>query len=64
MSNRYASYDEYGFRYLPRHLVSSGRDEKLRGMLFEFDWLQAKLDAIDANALIVDYDPIPVNENL
>ena len=56
MSNCYASYDEYGFRHLPQHLIRSGRDEKLREMLMEFDWLQAKLEATDANALIGDFD--------
>lgn len=59
MSNRYTSYDEYGLRHLPRHLARSGRVGTLREMLFEFDWLQAKLDATDVNALIADYDLLP-----
>ena len=59
--NRYANYDEYGFRNLPRHLAASRNLEKLqilRQMLLDFDWLSAKLDATDINALLDDYDLI------
>ncbi|MCP4544671.1 MAG: hypothetical protein GY832_46820 [Chloroflexi bacterium] len=64
MSNPYASFDEYGFRHLPRHLAHSGRVEKLREMLCDFDWLQAKLDVVNVDALLVDYDHLPEETEL
>lgn len=64
MSNRYASFDEYGFRHLPQHLAHSERVEQLRGMLFDFDWLHAKLATTDVNALIADYDLLPNGTSL
>ena len=47
--------DGYFFQYLPHHLKEAGRGEELQKLLLDFDWLQAKLDAIDINALIDDY---------
>jgi WD40 repeat protein len=63
-SNGYAAYDEYGFRHLPRHLARSRRAETLRQLLFDFDWLVAKLDATDANALAADCDLLPDDTSL
>jgi hypothetical protein len=63
-SKRYAAYDEYGFRHLSQHLARSGRNETLREMLFDFGWLQAKLNATDANALIADYGLLPDDPEL
>jgi WD40 repeat protein/archaellum biogenesis ATPase FlaH len=59
--------DRYGLRYLATHLVDMAALEKppikarkyierLHELLFNFDWLQAKLDATDVNALIADFD--------
>lgn len=56
MNSRYVSFDEYGFRHLPNHLIHAGRDQKLREILFEFDWLEAKLEATDITALVGDYE--------
>lgn len=46
----------YGLRHLPAHLAAAGEGARLRALLLNFDWLQAKLDATDTNALIGDYD--------
>jgi WD40 repeat protein len=47
--------DGYFFQYLPYHLKEAGRGEELRELLLDFNWLQAKLDATDINALMDDY---------
>jgi WD40 repeat protein len=64
MGNRYAAYDEYGFRHLPQHLARSGRMARLREMLFDYEWLQSKLDVTDPYALIVDIDYLPDDPDL
>jgi WD40 repeat protein len=47
--------DGYFFQYLPYHLKEAGRGEEFRELLLNFNWLQAKLDATDVNALMDDY---------
>jgi WD40 repeat protein len=59
MSKRYSSFDEYGFRHFPRHLARNEHFEKLRELLLDFEWLQAKLGATAPQPLIDDYDLIP-----
>jgi hypothetical protein len=54
----------YCFRHLPTHLAKVGRDGDLRTLLLNFNWLQTKLVATDANALIADYDYLPEEKNL
>ena len=46
----------YAWSWLPYHLVEAGRDGELRHLLLDFDWLQAKLEALEAISLIADYD--------
>jgi WD40 repeat protein len=46
----------YGFRHLLAHFHEAGRGDQARAVLLDFDWLQAKLEATDTNALIADYD--------
>ena len=48
--------DGYYFEYLPWHLGEAGKFDELYQLLHAFDWLQAKLEATDVNALIADYD--------
>jgi WD40 repeat protein len=55
MDNRYANCDEYGLRYLPLHLIRSGRQENVTSLLFDFDFLQAKVSAVGPQPLIEDY---------
>ena len=51
--------DYYLWNYLPYHLLGAEQVNRLRKLLFDFDWLQAKLNATDANALIADYGFLP-----
>jgi WD40 repeat protein len=48
--------DAYAWRWVGYHMVKAGRKDDLRRLLLDFNYLQAKLVATDANALIADYD--------
>ncbi|MEP0884824.1 WD40 repeat domain-containing protein [Microcoleus sp. FACHB-SPT15] len=48
--------DRYLWHHLAYHLSGASKNSELRALLFNFDWLQAKLDATDVNALIADFD--------
>src|SRR5271166_724147 len=48
--------DTYAWRWVAWHLKQAGCTTQLRQLLFDFDWMQAKLEATDANALIADFD--------
>ena len=63
-AGKWSECDEYGLRNLPTHLIGAGQVDELRGLLFDFDWLTAKLDATDANAVISDYDLPPDSSDL
>jgi hypothetical protein len=56
--------DSYFFEHLAYHLVEARRKEELRGLLLDFDWLQAKLEATDVTALIADFDFLADDANL
>ena len=56
--------NDYAWRWLAYHLKEAGQVEELRILLFDFDWLQAKLEATDVNALMVDYDFAPHDADL
>jgi WD40 repeat protein len=60
----YGQNDGYYFEHLAHHLVESGRKDELHELLYNFDWLQAKLDATDVTSLISDYDHMPENPDL
>nr|QNO54145.1 hypothetical protein CKCBCIOL_00002 [Methanosarcinales archaeon ANME-1 ERB7] len=51
--------ESYLWTHLAYHLVEAGREEELQRLLLDFDWMQAKLAATDANSLIGDYDFLP-----
>jgi len=51
--------DDYFFRRLAWHLREAEKSDEVHRLLLTFDWLQAKLDATDVNALIADYDYLP-----
>ena len=46
------------------HMVQAGRKDDLRRLFLDFNYLQAKLSATDANALIADYDYLPEDKDL
>jgi len=54
----------YLWNNLAYHLIEAVRDDELRQLLLDFDWLQAKLDATDVNSLIIDYDHLPDDHTL
>jgi WD40 repeat protein len=56
--------DGYFFEHLTHHLVEAGRKDELHGVLFDFGWLEAKLNATDVNSLIADYDYLTEDKEL
>jgi WD40 repeat protein len=47
--------DGYFFQRLAAHLAKAGRAAELRDLLFNYNWLSAKLRATDVNSLLTDY---------
>jgi len=47
---------QYPWRWLPWHLAQAGRKSDIERILWDPRWMQAKLKATDANALIADYE--------
>ncbi len=47
--------DAYLWNYLTYHLIEADRTDLLRNILLDFDYLWAKLNATDVNALMTDY---------
>ncbi|MFB2969677.1 NB-ARC domain-containing protein [Aerosakkonema sp. BLCC-F183] len=56
--------ETYLWRYLAYHFHEAGRDEELKALLLNFDWLQAKLNATNVSYLIADYDFLLEDANL
>ena len=48
--------DDYAWRRVAWHLKEAGREPELKGLLLNFNWLEAKLEATNLNALMADYD--------
>ena len=48
--------DGYFFEYLCMHLHHAKRDNELKSLLLDFDWLQNKLQATSIYALLNDYE--------
>jgi WD40 repeat protein len=61
---RWSDCDAYGLRHLLWHLSEAGRSENLQHVLLTFSWLQAKLRAVDVNAVIADFDYFPDEPDL
>ena len=47
--------DAYAWRWIAYHLVEAGREDDLRRLLVDFNYLKTKLAATSLNALIADY---------
>ncbi len=56
--------DRYLWHHLAYHLSGASKNSELRALLFNFDWLQAKLNATNINALITDYGTLNDDKNL
>jgi hypothetical protein len=48
--------DGYFFQHLPQHLADADREDELRALLCNYDWLSAKLRATNIAAVLADYD--------
>lgn len=48
--------EPYLWHFIAHHLKEAGKLDTLRGLLLDYQFLQAKLDATDVNALIADCD--------
>ena len=56
--------DRYGLQYLPSHLSVAGCSDKLRVLLLDFNWLQAKLSTLDVNSVLSDFTFLPDDAEL
>src|SRR5262249_35842521 len=54
----------YAWRWTGYHYRGSGRLAELRRLLFDLDWLRAKLDATDIDALVREFDYISNDEQV
>ena len=54
----------YALETLPGHLVESVQGERLHQLLTDFDFIEAKLDAIGVQALIEDFDLARISDVL
>jgi WD40 repeat protein len=54
----------YCLRHLPAHLHQAGQERALWTVLSDFNFLQAKLEATDARALVADYECLPQGGDL
>jgi WD40 repeat protein len=72
---RYAANDDYGspfaglgdgyfFQRLPWHLVEAGRHDALAALLFDFDWLDAKLPDTSVTDLLADFALLPASHEV
>ncbi|MGB0387502.1 MAG: NB-ARC domain-containing protein, partial [Ardenticatenaceae bacterium] len=50
------SDEPYMWRHLASHLCAAGQVERLGGLLLDFTFMQAKLEASDINGLVADYE--------
>ena len=55
-ARKWADCDDYGLRHVAAHLREAGEREKLKVLLFDYGWIEAKLAKTDVNAVIADYD--------
>lgn len=53
--------DGYLYTHLAYHLHAAQRTDELQPLLFDCDWLHAKLAATDVNAVLSDYDYVANN---
>src|SRR5690606_28643192 len=54
--------DAYAWHNIAYHLRKADKLDTLRGLLLDYRYLQAKLDATDTNALIVDCEVLARDE--
>jgi len=50
--------DDYAWRWYTYHLHESGRQDKVRRLLLDFNWIKAKLDNTEITALAADFEAV------
>lgn len=60
----YQLSSDYAWRWGGHHIIESGEENRLRELLLDFAWIQAKLSATDVAALIKDFNFLPQDRNL
>jgi WD40 repeat protein len=55
---------DYAWRWLPWHLVQAERKQDVERILWDPQWIQAKLKSTDVNALIADYEHVKPSAEL
>ena len=56
--------DGYFFQLVAWHLKQAGRHKELHSLLFDFNWLQAKLNVTDPVALLADFSHLENDKEL
>ncbi len=56
--------DGYVYRFLCHHLSASSKSDELPGLLLSYEWLQAKLQFTDVDALFEDFNYIREDKTL
>jgi WD40 repeat protein len=56
--------DGYFFQHLPQHLAAADKLNEVKALLFDYDWLAAKLHATNIIAILADYDPVTHDPDL
>ena len=56
--------DGYVYQHLAYHMSEAGLGDELRGLLLDFDWLEAKLRATDLAQLLADFGRLPGDETI
>ena len=51
----YALPNPYAWKWYGYHLSNSSQPERLRALLTDFKWLNAKLNATDVNSLLAEF---------
>ena len=54
-SQDWSQCDAYGLAHLPAHLDAADDRKRLRTLLLDYGWLQAKLDRLGISALLADF---------
>ena len=54
----------YALESFPTHLAEGGKTKRWRELLINFDFIEAKILALDSQSLIADYDLGPSDETL
>jgi WD40 repeat protein len=54
--DHHAMTDAYAWRWLSWHLMQAEQPDRLRSLLSDYQWIDAKLHRTDVQALLVDFD--------